>query len=168
MICKKCGELLDDSVKFCTACGERQIEEAQDEPAYVLNPIHSRSDDCVHEGHVVGSSESVGILEALKLFFRRYADFKGRSRRSEYWWATLGISIIGAVISEVLGDISWIWSLAILVPTLSLSVRRLHDIGRSGWWYLIHLVPLAGPIIFLIWSCTDSTEDNIWGPNPKM
>lgn len=168
MICKKCGELLDDSVKFCTACGERQIEEAQDEPAYVLNPVHSRSDDCVHEGHVVGSSESVGILEALKLFFSRYADFKGRSRRSEYWWATLGISIIGAVISEVLEDVSWIWSLAILVPTLSLSVRRLHDIGRSGWWYLIHLVPLAGPIIFFIWSCKDSTEDNIWGPNPKM
>ena len=168
MICKKCGELLDDSAKFCTACGARQIEEVQSEPTFVLNPVHSQSEDCVHEGHVVGSSEKVGILEALKLYFRRYADFKGRSRRSEYWWATLAIGIIGALISEVLEDVSWIWSLVTFVPTLAISVRRLHDIGRSGWWYLINLIPAAGPIIFFIWACKDSTEDNIWGPNPKM
>lgn len=111
---------------------------------------------------------SVNIVDATKLFFTRYADFNGRSRRSEYWWASLAIAIIGAVVGAILGDLSFIWSLAILIPSLAIAVRRLHDIGKSGWWYLICLIPLVGSILLIIWFCTDSTEDNQWGPNPKM
>ena len=109
----------------------------------------------------------MNILEATKLFFTRYTDFGGRSRRSEYWWSSLSIAIIGAIVSAILGDLAFIWSLAILVPGIAVSVRRLHDIGKSGWWYLIGLVPLVGLIILLVWMCKDSTEDNQWGPNPK-
>ena len=167
MICKNCGELLEDSVKFCTACGARQNVEQQKESATVLNPDHSHGEDCVHEGYVDMGGKRTGFLEAFKLFFLRYADFKGRSRRSEFWFGFLSVSILGLILGELLGDFAWIWSLAIWVPTLALNIRRLHDIGRSGWWYLINLIPLAGPIIFLIWTCKDSAEDNIWGPNPK-
>ena len=110
---------------------------------------------------------SVNIIEAIKLYFTHYADFNGRSRRSEYWWATLAISIIGAVVGGILGDLSWIWTLAIMIPSLAICVRRLHDIGKSGWWYLIGLIPLVGGIILIVWFCKDSTEDNQWGPNPK-
>ena len=109
----------------------------------------------------------MNIVEATKLFFTRYTDFNGRSRRSEYWWSSLSIAIIGAIVTAILGDLSFIWSLAVLVPGIAVSVRRLHDIGKSGWWYLIGLVPLVGFILLLIWNCTDSTEDNQWGPNPK-
>ena len=165
MNCRKCGELLDDNAKFCTVCGAKQEET----PSYEanLNPVHSHEESCAHEGHVVGSQKSVGFVEAFLLYFRRYADFKGRSRRSEYWWATLAISLLGSVISAIVPDLAWIWSLATLVPGLAICVRRLHDIGKSGWNYLWILLPLVGPILLIIWFCKDSTEDNIWGPNPK-
>ena len=109
----------------------------------------------------------VPFMEAVKLFFIRYADFKGRSRRSEYWWANLAIGILGSVISAIIPNLSWIWSLAILIPSVAISIRRLHDIGKSGWWFLINFIPLVGQIIFIIWACKDSTEANQWGPNPK-
>ena len=109
----------------------------------------------------------MNIIEATKLFFVRYADFQGRSRRSEYWWASLSLAVIGAIVGAILGNLSFIWSLAVLVPGIAITVRRLHDIGKSGWWYLINLIPLVGQIIVLIWFCKDSTEDNQWGPNPK-
>ena len=109
----------------------------------------------------------MNIIEATKLFFTRYVDFNGRSRRSEYWWAYLAVVIISAVLTAVLGELAYIWSLATLVPQIAITIRRLHDIGKSGWFYLIGLIPLAGPILLLVWMCKDSTEDNEWGPNPK-
>ena len=109
----------------------------------------------------------MNIIEATKLFFVRYADFKGRSRRSEYWWASLSLAVIGAIVGAILGNLSFIWSLAVLVPGIAINVRRLHDIGKSGWYYLIGLIPLVGGIILLVWCCKDSVEDNEWGPNPK-
>ena len=111
--------------------------------------------------------QPISIVEATKLFFIRYADFNGRSRRSEFWWAQLTVGILGGVIGMIIPNLSWIWSLAVLVPSIAISIRRLHDIGKSGWWYLIILIPLVGTIILLVWFCTDSTEDNQWGPNPK-
>ena len=164
MTCKKCGELLEEHMKFCPVCGAKQAEDDPREEATILNPVHTHADDCTHEG---AGSGRVGFLEAFKLFFLRYADFRGRSRRSEYWLGCLSVSILGMLVSGILSDLAWIWSLVILVPNLAICIRRLHDTGRSGWWYLINLVPLAGPIIFLIWACQDSTADNIWGRNPK-
>ncbi len=53
------------------------------------------------------------------------------------------------------------------VPSYAVMIRRLHDIGRSGWWYLIAFIPIIGAIVLFIWLCKDSTGDNRWGPNPK-
>ena len=111
--------------------------------------------------------KSVGFIEAIKLAFVHYADFKGRSRRSEYWWFTLFNIIVGFVIGLVLPEQAWIWSLVVLIPGTALCVRRLHDVGKSGWFYLWILLPLIGYIIILIQFCKDSTGDNQWGPNPK-
>ncbi len=113
---------------------------------------------------------SVGFLEAVALFFSRYTDFSGRSRRSEYWWAFLFNTIVATVLAflpEGLAFLSGLWSLVILVPSLALCIRRLHDVGKSGWWYLFLLIPLVGGIILLVQFCKDSTEDNQWGPDPK-
>ena len=109
--------------------------------------------------------QPISIVEATKLFFVRYADFNGRSRRSEFWWAQLTVGILGSIIG--IPNLSWIWSLAVLVPSIAISLRRLHDIGKSGVWYLINFVPLVGQIIFIVLACKDSAEDNQWGPNPK-
>lgn len=111
--------------------------------------------------------KSVSFIDAIKLAFTHYADFKGRSRRSEYWWFFLFDTIVSGVISAILPDLAWIWSLVVLVPGLAIAVRRLHDAGKSGWFYLWMLLPLAGSIIVLIQLLKDSTEANQWGPNPK-
>lgn len=167
MHCRMCGELLDDKAKFCTVCGAKQEAPETTVEEAILNPSHSHQDDCAHEGYVDGSKESVNFIEAFKLFFTRYTDFSGRSRRSEFWWAQLSIGLLGGVIDTIVPDFAWIWSLAILVPSIAISLRRLHDIGKSGWWYLINFVPLVGQIVFIVFACKDSTEDNQWGPNPK-
>ncbi len=109
----------------------------------------------------------MSFIDAVKSVFSHYADFKGRARRSEYWWFTLFNMIAGAIIGAILPDLSWIWTVIVFLPGLAVCVRRLHDVGKSGWFYLWFLLPLVGWIILLIQLCKDSTEDNQWGPNPK-
>ena len=102
-----------------------------------------------------------------------YADFKGRVRRKEYWMFVL-FNVIVSMVLTILGGLikcSWIgslYSLAVLVPILAVSVRRLHDTGRSGWWILISLIPVVGAIWLIVLLCLDSQpEANEWGENPK-
>jgi uncharacterized membrane protein YhaH (DUF805 family) len=115
-------------------------------------------------------------LEALK----KYAVFSGRSRRKEYWYFVLFniiVSIVLAGIDALLGTfssasniglLSGIYSLAVLIPTLAVTVRRLHDIDRSGWWILIALVPLIGTIVLLVFAVMEGTPGtNQYGLNPK-
>ena len=170
MTCRYCGELLSDNAKFCTACGA--AVDRRDAEVAVINPAHNHQEDCAHQEEYVyqgyvANPEPVGFPAAIKLFFTHYADFKGRSRRSEYWWIVLFNTIVNALIGAISTDLSVLWSLVILVPTLALIVRRLHDVGKSGWFYLWILLPLAGYIIVLIQLLKDSAPDNQWGPNPK-
>lgn len=105
--------------------------------------------------------------------WKQYADFTGRARRTEYWMFALVNFGIALLLELILGFtflyfLTYVYSLAIFIPSLAVCVRRLHDIGRSGWWYLIGLVPVVGWIILIIWFCTDSQPGaNKWGPNPK-
>ena len=109
----------------------------------------------------------VSFVDAVKLAFTNYANFNGRSRRSEYWWFTLFNSIGSSVLGAIVPDLVWIWTLALLIPGIAIVIRRLHDAGKSGWFYLWMLLPLAGQIIILIQLLKDSDADNKWGPNPK-
>ena len=112
--------------------------------------------------------KSVGFFEAVKLAFTHYADFKGRARRSEYWWFTLFNIIVSGVISAIVPDFAWIWSLVVLIPGLAIVVRRLHDVGKSGWFYLWILVPIVGAFILLFQLCKDSQPGaNQYGPSIK-
>ncbi len=116
------------------------------------------------------------FIEALK----KYAVFSGRSRRKEYWYYVLFVAIISIVLNIIdgllgtydssagVGLLSTIFSLAVLIPSIAVSVRRLHDIDRTGWWVLIGLVPLIGWIVLLVFHVQDSTPGtNRYGPNPK-
>lgn len=109
------------------------------------------------------------FIEVLK----KYAVFSGRARRKEYWMYTLFVVIIAIVLaiadyalgSQVLG---LIFNVAILLPSLGVAVRRLHDTDRTGWWILISLIPFVGTIILLVFLCSDSKPgENKYGPNPK-
>ncbi len=104
---------------------------------------------------------------------KKYAVFTGRARRAEYWYFIL-FNIIASVLltflDEVLGSgwLSTIYGLAVLVPSLAVGVRRMHDIGKSGWWLFINIIPFVGWIWFIVLVVTDSqTGDNQYGPNPK-
>lgn len=98
-----------------------------------------------------------------------YAKFDGRARREEYWFFTLFSIIISIILGAIsAGALSLLYSLAVLLPTLALSVRRLHDTNRSGWWMLIGLIPLIGAIVLIIFFILDSQkEENQFGTSPK-
>jgi uncharacterized membrane protein YhaH (DUF805 family) len=109
------------------------------------------------------------FLKGLK----NYATFEGRARRKEYWMYTLFYVIFGVVlnvIEELTGIVLLyaLYSLALLLPSLAIAVRRLHDTGRSGWWVWINFIPVIGSIILLVFLCQDSKENqNKFGDNPK-
>jgi len=115
-------------------------------------------------------------LQVLK----KYAVFSGRARRKEYWMFTLVstiFSIIAMIIDNILGAsiegtglgiFNILYSLAVLTPSYVVLVRRLHDVGKSGWMILIGLIPIIGPILVLVLTVTDSNPDeNKYGPNLK-
>ena len=110
------------------------------------------------------------MINAVKEFFTRYFDFKGRTNRKDFWLAILGIFLLSVVIgfvtgflggllgdnaAGILGFVTLLWELAVIIPGLAIEVRRLHDIGKSGWWLLIGLIPFGG-IVLLVFYCMDS------------
>jgi uncharacterized membrane protein YhaH (DUF805 family) len=122
---------------------------------------------------------------ALKAFWSNYRNFKGRARRSEYWFIQLFLvatNLAAAVIDLALMDgdvdrfianggggiVGLIWILATIVPALAVLVRRLHDTNRSGWWALIGFVPIIGAIAILFFTVSDSDQgENRYGSSPK-
>ena len=114
----------------------------------------------------------MGIDDAVKLGFANYVNFSDRASRSEYWYFLLfyniGVFAGVAIDTWIIGlpIIAWTFILATILPLLSVSVRRLHDLDRSGWWVLLDLVPLVGWIILLVWFCTKGTDGpNRFGPD---
>lgn len=129
----------------------------------------------------------MNMQEAVRSAFGKYVTFSGRARRAEYWWFALFCVIValvvgvvdymifGGTVTQIEGGYSYasngplaaIWSLVILLPAISVLVRRLHDTGRSGWWYWILLVPLVGVLLLLWWLTRPGDQGpNAYGPDP--
>lgn len=133
-------------------------------------------------------------MQWMTLPLKRYAEFRGRSRRKEYWMFFLLMLILGVIASTIdtmLGfgttwrsvtgtgySVGWathngpveilLW-LAMLIPNLAVTIRRLHDLDKSGWWLLILLVPLIGAIVLLVFMCIEGTRGaNRFGPDPLV
>lgn len=117
--------------------------------------------------------------DAVKSALVKYATFSGRARRSEYWYFVLFgfiLSIVASIVDTAIlhsadehgaGPVSAIVSIALLLPSLAVGARRLHDIDRSGWWLLIVFVPLIGFLVLIYWACRRGSEgDNRFGPSP--
>jgi len=116
----------------------------------------------------------------LKVLKEKYATFTGRASREEYWYFTLVnfiISIIFAVVGGIIGGgiggiisgIGSLYGLAVLVPGIAVAIRRMHDIGKSGWYLLIGLVPVLGAIALIYFLVQPSDpETNLYGANPEV
>ena len=122
---------------------------------------------------------------ALRSFWKRYRDFRGRSRRSEYWFiqlflvvtniavAIIDLALMGWDVDRFIangggGIVGLVWILVTIVPAFAVLVRRLHDTGKSGWWALVGFLPLVGPVILLVFTVTDSSPgENKFGLSPK-
>ena len=130
----------------------------------------------------------MSFTTAVRSALRQYVTFSVRARRSEFWWfylftllAALGAAIIDdvlfgvrvadtqpyEVVSSASGPVGTVVALVLLLPTLAAAVRRLHDVGLSGWFLLVGLVPLVGWVILLVALLRDSGPDNVHGPSPK-
>lgn len=133
---------------------------------------------------------SMSLGESLTSVFNKYATFTGRARRSEYWWFTVcyyalgfifNIAQLGMYVQLMSGELSYnnpsytimlmasvVIGLGLFLPALAVTVRRLHDIGKSGWNLLWSLIPIVGVIIVLVWMCQDSdVVANKYGESPK-
>ena len=127
----------------------------------------------------------MGFGEAIKSFWSNYSTFKGRSRRSEYWWIQLFLVLTNLAVAAIDlalmdgdvdrfiangggGIVGLVWILVTIVPALAVLVRRLHDTGKSGWWVLIGFVPFVGTIVLFVFSVLDSdARENRFGKSLK-
>ena len=117
----------------------------------------------------------MSFVDAIKSCFSQYVGFAGRARRSEFWYFHLFTFLVGIVASLLQravsdsssGVITGIVSLALILPSLAVGVRRLHDTSRTGWWILIGLIPIIGTIVLIVFYVQDSHADNAYGPSPK-
>jgi uncharacterized membrane protein YhaH (DUF805 family) len=118
------------------------------------------------------------LQDAVRVCLTKYADFSGRARRSEYWWFvvfTAVASTVAGVLDALIGTqfggtgvVQVLVALALLAPGLAVSVRRLHDVGQTGWWVLLLLIPVLGALVLIVaFYIRDSAPDNHYGPSPK-
>jgi uncharacterized membrane protein YhaH (DUF805 family) len=110
----------------------------------------------------------------LRVVKDNYANFKGRARRKEYWMFVLFnflFACAAVIVDFIVGTLPLlyvVYLLAVIIPGIAVTVRRLHDTGKSGWWYFICLIPIIGAIWLLVLLCTDGTVGvNGYGPSPK-
>lgn len=105
---------------------------------------------------------------SIRTCFQKYADFTGRARRSELWWFVLFTVAVNFVLQLVgLEALAGLFALAVLIPSIAVGVRRLHDIDRTGWWYLLALVPVIGWLVLIFFYIQPGTPgENRFGPDP--
>lgn len=155
-VCLHCGVKVGAGNKFCPMCG------AQPDPMAVVCVTCGAS---LARGNVQNAEEIVDSFgAAIKTCFNKFASFEGRANRSEYWYWWLFTFLLNFV-----PFVGWIAALVTLIPSISVAVRRLHDIGKSGWWYWLCLIPIIGWIALIILYCQSSEPgENEYGPNPNM
>lgn len=98
--------------------------------------------------------------ESISTCFKKYATFDGRATRSEYWWFVLFTFLVSLGLGIFSEALSGVFSLAVLLPSIAVGVRRLHDIDKSGWFLLVWFIPIIGWIIMIVWAAQEGKEPN--------
>ncbi len=183
MFCPNCGTDLPENAGFCPECGNKvtitkeQVYSRNNEPEFTSpfdnENYQSESYGFPQDDYVNPNAGKVDFVTAIKLFFQNYANFETRSTKTEFWWAYLFnflVSLIPGTFKFDVGNVNVtisIVSLALIIPGLAITVRRLHDTGKSWTYMLINLIPIVGWILFIIQLCKDSVDDNKWGPKAR-
>jgi uncharacterized membrane protein YhaH (DUF805 family) len=149
VFCRECGGQIHSTAPICPKCGAPQRAAGAGGAGY-------------------------SFRSAIALCFDRYVQFSGRAPRAEYWYfilftllVTFGAGFMDGVLLDGRAVFSTIANLVFFLPVLSVGVRRLHDLDRSGWWYWLIFIPFIGAIILLVWFVTKGTnEANRFGPDP--
>jgi uncharacterized membrane protein YhaH (DUF805 family) len=103
----------------------------------------------------------------INIFRYKYIQYNGRARRKEYWMFAL-FSFICSLLLGIIPILGILYAMGAIVPSVCLGIRRMHDIGKSGWWLLLALIPFVGLIVLIVFYCLDSQPgENQYGPNPK-
>ena len=179
--CIKCGSTLAEGSNFCSVCGTKQEENplpSNYETKQETNdsqPVQKNfSDNPVNNGNEFNfmASSKMSFFEAVKTCFLNYANFNGRARRSEYWYFCLFNGIIATIILLIGGFqhniLFRLYQLAVAAPTAAVCWRRFHDIGKSGKYAFVSLIPIVGWIMCIVWMAQDSQPGtNQYGHNPK-
>ena len=118
------------------------------------------------------SNFNTAMAYIKRVYLEKYVCFNGRANRAEFWYSYLFNFLVSTVIGFIPGKLGMIltiiWSLAVLLPTLGVAVRRLHDINKTGWLLLLALIPIVGIIILIIWWCKEGDNaENQYGPVPE-
>lgn len=174
-VCKQCGASLTaaapEPVRVAPAAPvEAPVQSASPAPAAsnVNPPKESAAATYPNELTFIpyiGNEQFNHFLRVL----RRAFDFNTRSSRAEFWWFTLFQILISVAIIIILPVLSTLFSLIILIPAISVSIRRLHDIKKSGWWLLAIFIPLIGAILLLVFFIKSSDpSNNKWGVIPAV
>ncbi len=168
MICNQCKNEIKNGAVFCPVCGATQNQHSPADTGTQYSAPGMSADTQNYANSEAGaqsgaSNGSVGFAEAIKLMFVNYANFKGRASKSEFWYAYLFTFILN-IVSGFIPYLGVIIPIVLIIPLMALSVRRLHDTGKSGLYYLFGLIPMFGTIIVIIWWASDSDGDNKWGP----
>lgn len=149
MLCRNCGKKIKTDIMFCPTCG------------MVQTPIISQT---INQSNRKQTKNFL-FIKSIKNFFVNYVNFKGRATTSEYWCAILFLFLM-AILLTFIPIIQIVFIFGTTTPFIALSIRRLHDIGKCGWYFLLILVPLIGFLILSILYCKKSVADNQWGPSP--
>ena len=125
-----------------------------------IKNYRSNKQKCQTYSATIRRKRAMKFTESIQICLKKYAKFNGRATRSEFWWWVLFTFLFSAcsqLLSQKLGSI---FSLAVFLPSIAVTSRRLHDIGRSGWWQLIGLIPIIGWVIMIFWGVKESSMSN--------
>lgn len=153
-VCMTCGVKAGDGKRFCPNCG------SQHDPLAVMC-VKCGADLRYRPTFDLSGEYDGTFISAIKCGFSKIIDFEGRASKSEFWYFWL-FTFVVSMISSGIG------ALVLLLPMIAVGVRRLHDTGKSGLFWLFNLIPIAGFIILVVLWCGDSEPyDNAYGPRPK-
>ena len=138
-VCHNCGTPQREGLSACASCGASLQTTARSACRECGEENTSDSEFCTHCGISTRVLPTVSFIQAISLGFKNYIKFNGRARRSEYWW------FVSLQVPVLVVPLIWV---VILIPTISVTTRRLHDIGRSGWWQFVPNVLLISALIF--------------------
>lgn len=162
--------VLNDNNPYQDMYSQSPVQQESSVQTFV-NPYYKQDyQDSNNQSEYGNMSEKPSFKNCYIKFWKNYTNFSGRARRSEYWYvvsANVLVSLVSMIpyVGPVIGVL---YTIAVLVPTLALMVRRLHDLGKDWYYIFFALIPLAGQIILLVWFCTDSQAgENEFGKNPK-